>query len=219
MPKFNLIIKKHEEFGDLGVAIEGQERDYFEPALSGLTLAHDIIEHPTKAHDDGYVDEYMALGGVLAGRIEHGWMTSYGTVINLYTLKNDVEGLVYEALMRDDNPCVVPCNTRIRNKDLYDDLYSTVRDGVLCAYREVDEEEDISFEEVNKLAKNITGWICKGHQLFRKRFSNTFTVATYLYDKIAEKVGNWRKGAEEYAEAELHVNFTTMSVYLEEKWG
>lgn len=66
--KYRLQIKEHEEYGDLGAIILGpRSRSYHDP-FSGLTIAHDILEHPTKIHPDPFIDELLALGGIIAGR-------------------------------------------------------------------------------------------------------------------------------------------------------
>jgi hypothetical protein len=215
MTKFNLVVRDHFDFGSLGVVIENNHRDYFEPAIDGSVVAHDIIEHPKTPHSDGFIDEYIALGGVFAGRICCGWYTPEGRNLDIQDIESDIQSLVYNAICLGNDICVEECKSTLKDKKLVKNIRKAVENGVIEGYSDASDGEDTPAEYLEKI-DSITGWICKGIQLFNKRFKNTFDVSTYVFNRITFVVDEWMKTANEYDRAVLNVNFTTCEVYLNE---
>lgn len=197
---FHLTIAEHPEYGELGIKIKGGlGRDYFEPALSGITLAHDLLEHPATGHINGFADEFMALGAIVAGRIEMGWWHSNGRALNVRDLASDVASLVAYC------DWLPPCNSRIRDREVVDSMRQAIRDGV-------EEAEMIDLPD----AEHILGWMCKGHQFFRRRFAHldTYGISNHLFNRISTQADNWLNGAEEGDEATLRLDLTRYSAEI-----
>jgi hypothetical protein len=219
MPCYHLEIREHEEFGLNGIWYNSG-RDYFQPATSGQQFAHDILEHPVKAHVNGYIDELMALGGVLAGRIYSGWHNKYRQ-INEEDLRSDIYSLASSALMSQEKLTPKSCNSYLQDSSMMQEIRSFVIKGLKEATNEYYEEEENppKYDDVFDI-DSIVGWICKGYQLFKKRFSDhdMYNLSVYLFNEIAEKSDNFLKGSELGQTAKLYVNFTTMEVRLEEDY-
>lgn len=191
---FHLTIAEHPDYGELGIKIKGGlGRDYFEPALSGLTLAHDLLEHPATGHINGFADEFMALGAIVAGRIEMGWHSRNGRTLKVRDLASDVASLVAYC------DWLPPCNSRIRSGGNLDVMRQAIRNGI-------EEAQIIDPPD----AEHILGWMCKGHQLFRRRFAHLdiYEISTHLFNTISRQADAWLKGAEERDEATLRLDLT-----------
>lgn len=220
MPKFNLKIEEHQDFGGLGISFSNG-RDYFEPALTGLQVAHDILEHTVTPHPNGYIDEFMAIGAVLAGRVENGYINEYGRIISVKDIQSDVYSLAIDALNTEYSLCPKSCSNYLKDSDLMSEIRTFVRKGLLEA---VNEYEDVEYNYLQMKSKynfdvdSIVGWICKGYQLFKKRFPDTNGTSIHLFNKISKVCDDWLKYAEEGYEAELYINFTTFDVKLSGDW-
>jgi hypothetical protein len=219
MKTFKLTAREHEEYGGLGIYIK-TGRDYFQPALGGLQLAHDILEHPTTPHPNGYIDELMAIGGLLAGRITHRWTTNQGRTIDVKDIISDISSLTTSSLHGDEPFCPKKCSARLRTPEDLHFIRKAVTDGLKEG---IEEYEQQSYDKLpdhhNFNVESIVGWICKGHQLFRRRFAgNTFDVSTYLFDRIASISDEWIKLAKEGETATLRVDFSGVSANLETEY-
>jgi hypothetical protein len=216
MKKFSLTIMEHEEHGELGITINNG-RDYFEPALNGLVVAHDILEHPVTPHVNGYIDELMALGGTLAGRVYSGWSSKSGRRIDYDDIKSDTESLVENALMMDEKLCPKVSTNYLQSSKMMNEIRSFVKEGILNA---INESGDMVYQDLPKRHNfdidSICGWICKGYQLFNKRFYrlDKHTLSTYFFDKISLTCENWRRRASEYETATLSLDFSSYDVKL-----
>ena len=220
--RFHLAIAEHEEFGGNGIIIKSQSRQYFNPALSGLILAHDLLEHPVTPHRDGYVDELMALGAIIAGRIDYGWINlnnrySYG--LTLKNLISDISSLCQSSFLEKGDFKVEKCKSYIQDKDLMSEIRTTVREGILEAINEnSDEVYTYIPEEYDIDIDSIAGHIAKGYQVFRRRF-NDLDNFIYLFDEISKQADKFMKLSEVGQEAILTVDFKNSIVYLEEFYG
>lgn len=225
MKTYNLVIAEHEEYGALGVAIQGglNGRDYFEPATSGLQFAHDLIEHAVNPHNCGYVDELMAFGGIIAGRVENGWLDSRNQYIRVQDIEHDMYGLVsYDP---DRNLQNVPqCKHKLQNESLMREIESFIRKGILSALKDDGDFDDNSPELASEFAnydiESLVGWVVKGYQLWNKRFINVcnYEVSVTMFDEISELVNGFMSEGLEGQTAKLCVEFTTGKVYLESEF-
>jgi hypothetical protein len=219
MPRFDLKIKEDTEYGTLGI-IFNSGRKYFRPS-TGLTLAHDILEHTITPHPFGCIDELLAIGSVLAGRIEHGWCHGGYKRIDTEWLSGDIYSLAQGAMLNEESLTPKACKSYLQDSGLMHEIKAFVRKGLIQHLME--EEDDVikhkTSPELYYDIDSIVGWICKGYQLFRKRFpKNRYDISTYLFDKIKDVGDNWLKYAEEGQRAKLYVNFTTFDVRLEEEF-
>lgn len=219
MKRFQLVVREHQEHGGYGIVIENSGRDYFEPAPEGAVIAHDILEHPVRPHSCGFTDELMALGGILAGRIKHGWARPDGyRGISYEDLESDIHHLAVASVYENNVFAVLPCNSRLRDSDLMVEIRASVRNGLIEAVSELEDNDcsDLPAEYAFDI-DSITGHIARGHQLFKKRFPDTYS-AVYLFDKISKTCERWLKGAEEWQTAELLVDFGQLDARLIETW-
>lgn len=216
MKKFHLQIQEHQETGDHGISILRSGRDYFDPAFGGFQLAHDILEHPATPHPNGYIDELMALGGVIAGRIENGWMGDRGQTP---TIRGDIHADIYSLAMAaysaNDDLCPKTSTRTVRDGELLAKIRQAVEEGLEDAREELEPGELSPDADTD----SIVGWICEGYHRYKKRFgSNTYDISTFLFDRIARVCGDWEKGAELGYTATLRVDFTRLDVRLEPEY-
>ena len=214
MKKFHLQIREHQETGEPGIFIIRGGRDYFDPAFGGLQLAHDILEHPDTPHVNGYIDEFMALGGVIAGRIENGWTGDRGRRGSIDgDIRSDIYSLATAAYHAGDDLCPQTSTRTVQDSELLAEIRQAVVGGLRDAGDEFAQWEDFI---PNIDTESIVGWICEGYRRYKKRFgNNTYDVSTYLFDKIASECDEWFKGAELGYTATLRVDLTRLGVWLE----
>lgn len=189
MKVYPFSLREHEAHGGLGLVFKGS-RSYFDPAISGLQCAHDILEHPVTPHPDQYIDEYMALGGVIAGRLENYYSNRFGKTLDFRDIQSDIYSLTQSCMSENIDFCNKLCNISLRDKSVVQEIYKTVKSGLKDAVGEWTElkgkELEERLDEYDFQATQITGWICKGYSLFRRRFArlDLYTVSTHLFEKI-----------------------------------
>lgn len=217
MKKFHLQIREHQKTGDRGISIVRGGRDYFDPAYGGIQLAHDILEHPATPHANGYIDEFMALGGVIAGRIESGWISERGRRASIDgDIRSDICSLATAAYHANEDLCPKTSTRTVRDSELLDEIRQAVVRGLEDAREEFAQGEDFNPDTD---ADSIVGWICEGYSRYKKRFgSNIYDVSNYLFDKITVVCHNWANGAELGYTATLRVDFNRLDVRLEPEY-
>ena len=207
--RYKLSIKEHPEFGYNGLVIEGM-RDYFDPA-TGLQIAHDILEHPTKAHYCGWCDELMALGGMIYLRMENGYSANKyrqmgvdDILPDLYNLAQSYEGKKFV--------------------DEYSGSVSVKNDWVMETIQEVITKlpkyyQDETDETLDFNPDNVKSWIVKGYQLAAKRFNglDSYTLAYGLFDEIKDKCDQWLSHSEQWQTAYLYVSLSEYTCKIVEK--
>lgn len=218
MKKYSITIQEHQEFGELGIVVD-TGRNYFEPGVDGLVAAHDILEHTVKPHSCGYTDELMAIGGYIAGRVENSYRSFGYREARLDDVRSDINSLFRAALNEDgeDNAFndVEKCNSYLQDEYIMNEIKKEVKNGIMEAY---DEWTDGEFEgqQIDQYdIDSIVGWICKGYQLFKKRFINV--NVNYLFDSIRKECDAFLSNGFEGQSATLYVNFTSGDVYVK-KW-
>jgi hypothetical protein len=220
MKKYSLTIKEHEEYGFLGIVVD-TGRDYFEPGVDGLLAAHDILEHTVKPHSCGFTDELMALGGYIAGRVETGYISRNYRSDSIDNISSDIQSLFTSALNEDgdDNvfKTIEKCNSYLKDSYIMGKLKSNVRDGIIEALDEWVDGGYIGDRIDDYDMDSIIGWICKGYQLFKKRFSGIPDYC-WLFTSIRTSVDNFLKYGIEGQSATLYVDFTSGRVFIEEEY-
>jgi hypothetical protein len=201
--KYLLEVREHTEYGEKGLIIKNIGRDHFDP-LNGQVIAHDVIEHPVKAHPNCYVDEFMALGAIVGGRIENGYLqgTRY---LSFYDITADITQLAVSSFHSGYN-LVLPCNSGLRDIEITADIRSAVRKGLASVSDEIEE----SYNFTDNTVDYITGWICKGYSLFKKRFKGLqiYEICNYLFNTIKEECDLFLKSTEIGDQAILNVIFS-----------
>lgn len=221
MKSYKVKVREHEEYGGLGLVID-TGRDYFEPALSGLICAHDILEHPATPHPNGYVDELMALGGVIAGRINSGWRNKYGRLISFTDIRSDVSSLIIADLHSCSSEMQhIPAIKRyIQNSDfmsyLREEVREGIKEGVADFFCDWEKYEEIKTRKLYNLSY-ITAWIVTGYRAWKRRFEQygDYSIAVTLFDSIAKQCDWFIKTGEEYDEGVLHVDFESATAWIE----
>lgn len=224
MKTYKVKLREHEEYGGLGLVVD-TGRDYFEPAMAGYTCAHDILEHPATPHPNGYIDELMALGGVIAGRISSGWRNEYGRQISFTDIRSDVKSLII-ADLHSCSPEMqqIPAIKRyIQDSDFMSDLREEVREGIKEGVAESFCDENQK-EEIRKLynPSYITAWIVTGYRAWKRRFEqygDDYSIAVTLFNSVARQCDQFIKTSEEYDEGVLHVDFKSATAWIDrEEW-
>jgi len=225
MTTYRLEVKEHFETGSLGISFVGglNGRDYFEPGLTGEQIAHDILEHPAAPHPNGIIDELLALGGFLAGRIEHGYMNRGGRRLSAGDLRSDLAYMARHCLTNSEPFCFRPCRSFLRDSEMMAEIEKSVRGGLKEAWEEYLDQShgyaDNYKKEIDDLfdVQSTVGWICKGVQLFRKRFSSVslFDISDYLFPTIAKECDRWlMDDAQVGDQAKLFVDISGMRAEL-----
>jgi hypothetical protein len=220
METFKVTVREHEEYGELGLVID-TGRGYFEPAMGGIQCAHDILEHPAKPHPNGYIDELMALGGVLAGRIKSGWRAPYGRMADFDDIVSDISRLI-ECGHYNNELGNLPYRRRyIQDSDYMSELRGVVESGIKSGLEEFygdDGESEIPQAKDGYCITTITSWIVEGYRAYEKRFQNhdNYKISVRLFNIIAEVCDTLIKDSEEYMEAKLHVDFNKCNAWIED---
>jgi hypothetical protein len=219
--KYSLTIKEHEEYGGLGIVVD-TGRNYFEPGMDGLVVAHDILEHTVTPHSCGYTDELMAVGGYIAGRVACAYSSLGYRPASIDNVSGDISSLLLAALNEDgdDNALarIDKCNSFLQDEFIMKDLKKEVKKGIIEALDEWSDgeygEERLADYDIN----SIIGWICKGYQLFNKRFSYGLRTYVYriLFDSIKMKSDRFLRDGYEGQTATLFVNFSSGLVFIKD---
>jgi hypothetical protein len=201
--KYLLEVRENPEYGKNGLIIKNIGRDHFDP-LNGQVIAHDVIEHPVKAHSNCYIDEFMALGAIVGGRIENGYLTAKHRYLSFYDITSDITQLAVSSFYSGYN-LVLPCNSRLRDIEITANIRSAVRKGLASVSDEIE-----SYTFTDNTVDYITGWICKGYSLFKKRFQGLqiYDICNHLFDTIKEECDLFLKSTEIGDQAILNVTFS-----------
>jgi hypothetical protein len=221
MKTYSLTVAEHQEYGDLGIVVD-TGRDYFEPGVDGLVVAHDILEHTVTPHHCGYTDELMAVGGYIAGRVACTYSARSYQPASIDDVSNDIQSLLAAALNKDGDDNVFTkidkCNSYLQDEWIMDQLKKEVKKGIIEAVSEWTDGEFEAWRIDQYDINSIVGWICKGHQAFNRRFSYTLRTYGYrsLFDSIRNESDRFLRNAIEGQTATLHVDFSSGLVYIEE---
>jgi hypothetical protein len=212
MKVYRLKVKEHEEYG-LGLVVD-VGRPYFEP-LQGLSIAHDVLEHTIKPHPNPYIDELMALGGLIAGRVETGWCSQYGRWSRVSDIAADVEVLASGCINSGKYLEWGGCKAHLlHNTHLKDDIRDAVLKGIKDAEYECEESIDCDID-------STTAWIIKGYQAYKKRFRRlgNYGVANTIFNSIATCCDNLLKQANDGETYSLHVDFKGYNAFITNDYG
>lgn len=195
--KYKLKICQNEQ--NIGAIITSpRSREYHDPVL-GLGIAHDIIEHPTKSHPDPYIDELMAIGGTIAGRLRNTYTR------NWYNIQSEIAGLIYQNPESFTYNTLYPNKATLKNKDIVELINKSVSIAIVNA-----------IPTGNVDAALIESWICEGFSRFNKRFNSysVYDITNSVFNLIRYEVDKWVKYSEEGDTADLFVDFKKYSVKL-----
>jgi hypothetical protein len=189
--------------------------------------AHDILEHPLKEHPNGYIDELMAVGGILAGRIDAGWRSTWGRTIDHRDLISDISSLIDNGHSEGMLTGLTPRKRYIQDEDFMSEIREIVTEGIKNGLEEHYDEKISSQVKARRQydVGTLTAWVIEGYRAYKKRFRNydNYSISVRLFNEIAEVCDKFLKGAEEeYQEGTLHVDFTGYRAWIvreeEEYW-
>jgi hypothetical protein len=204
-------------------------RDYFEPIARGeyFLVSHDIIEHTEVPHPDNAIDELMAIGAMLAGRLSFcmpykKWVKdrSYLSIEKYpdFLRSNSIRkiGRYLTAVLGerlDLNLLSEVCDQNYTREASFGEVYSSIESG-LAKYLESHQvtKDSVVPESYFHNIKNITNWIHHGGNLFHKRFSKPAEVSNIVFDKIQKRVEYWH--CNYGGDGLLCVDFDTLRVNL-----
>jgi hypothetical protein len=210
--KYRLQIKEHEEIGlPMAIILGSRSRSYHDPVM-GTGIAHDILEHPTKIHPDPFIDELLALGGIIAGRYQNTYnMRITGLKNVLYALMDQAP----ESFMMNSS---YPNNKTLKNKERFEEIRTIVSEAIQELNENSSSDEDefhqLYLKQINEPL--IVSWMCEGYSRFKKRFRcyDLYDISNYMFDSIEHKLDQWIQWAELEDTADLYVNFNRYGVYL-----
>jgi hypothetical protein len=208
---YNLQVQEHPEYGDLGV-VSPQLQNHFDPAM-GMGLAHDILEH-ISAHDNPYVDEFLALGAFIHVRVEQGF---YNRGFDWDSLGYVVQNLLQSHYWQDGD--LIPYCNEVFEEDYYrEEIESQVEKGL----KRFVEEEEIEDQDLIPSIAQIANWILLGYEKAVGHYSeqniDAYTLCYAVFRQIQAQVDQWLKGAEEGDQATLTVDFDEYEVKLDEHY-
>lgn len=199
---------EREEYGGLGV-VANTNRPYFDP-FDGLVVAHDIIEHTVKPFPSATIDEFLAIGGMIAGRLENGWFNPRsGRRFNYENVVAEVSRIATDCINNGDSFCEIACRVHLKNKKIEEQIGEAVRAGIKEAEYETEESLDCN-------AESVIAWICRGHQAYRKRFErlDNCSIANHLFDSITTCCNQLIEREVEGHVDFLHVDFSGYNCFL-----
>lgn len=191
---YTFIVAKHEEYGTLGF------RPSWYPAgdpLSGMAVAHDILEHFPK--DTGTAEEeYQALGAALFIRGDSGYFGHNRG--NRSPEENTAADL---PMIWSIQSYVKPC---LLSRD--QDLMTRTRNVITHFKKELEYMEQADNPDEEDL-EHIARWIAKGYQRAKKRYGTTRNenIAWGLFQPIEEQADTALKHAEEGMVLTVRVDF------------
>ncbi|MFN5920173.1 MAG: hypothetical protein ACK45I_02615 [Bacteroidota bacterium] len=217
--KYQLEIQEHEDSGDFGIVITNVRHPYFEPAVSGLTLAHDIVEHPFTPHQDGIADELQALAGLYWVRYLTRWQNDrlhfepLGKESFVFEIPRLIEPFLYHSA-----PAIPECELRyVRDSDFSRFMDNVIAEGIELTKREHDDAEEMIDNMSDDIKIHFKRWMCAGYQKIRSRFPNRY-FALEVFDQIRQVSDTWLNNCEVAGQrAELEVIISREFVRLEEE--
>lgn len=217
--KYQLEIQEHEDSGDFGIVITNVRHPYFEPAVSGLTLAHDIVEHPFTPHQDGIADELQALAGLYWVRYLTRWQNDrlhfepLGKESFVFEIPRLIEPFLYHSA-----PAIPECELRyVRDSDFSRFMDNVIAEGIELTKREHDDAEEMIDNMSDDIKIHFKRWMCVGYQKIRSRFPNNY-FALEVFNQIKDVSDRWLHNCEFAGQkAELEVIISREFAWLTEQ--
>jgi|SRR5689334_9497539 len=215
--RFKLTAKENRNTGEIGWTDSRIPRgsDVFEPVQSGLTLAHDCLEH---AAFGSVADEIEAHGAMYRIRYEGGWSGSYGYTLNLEAFANEWDNLLRGLMMESYLP--VPPKTQRLDDAIEEDISTIIEQGQAYCVRNViaedpDRDED-SRRNLARLADVFRAYFRRGYRKAGQRFKGLASCEiASLFSELESAFEHWTPEYEGQALA-VTVNLQTQSVSISE---
>lgn len=215
--RFKLRAAENFNTGEMGWQDSRMPRgsDIFEPVSSGLTLAHDIIEH---AAFGSVADEIEAHGAMYRIRYEGGWCGQYGFTLNIEAFAAEWQNLLNGLMMESYLP--VPPKTRPLDETIEDDISSIIEQGKAYCIRNViaedpDRDQD-SRDCLERLAGVFRAHFRIGYRKAGQRFKGLESCEIAALFSTLESEFEHHEPEYEGQEIAVTVNLRTQNVRIEE---
>ena len=197
------ICEEHEEFGGLGWRPENIPNA---DPLSGMTVAHDCMEH-FKSDNGGLEAELMAFGASLHVREAGGWYynqpNSQGAA---YNMSGEIAEFMLKIKLGEEYLMTAP-----RTYALSDGMEDTVQEVILMAKKSFREEYEDEEELNSRTIKTFIDWLRIGYRKAIKRYGDASPYSlSYIFSQIADEADKHLKYAEGFGE-KLIVSFCPRS--------
>lgn len=184
-----------EESGEMGLTIVGTpalDGQLF-VAMSGILIAHDIVEHMDFKQIGGAAEELLAMGAAWYVRGRHGDVVRSPNVNSAEQhIASDVGYQCWYAYMRQDSEWDLPVPM-----DGSRDIDHALPEIFRHAMKEMIETEEIQHGDVYRYFTGAKRFMRKGYDLARERYHDT-QIGNRLFWNIAEAVDSYIKYNELY---------------------
>lgn len=211
----SFVLEEHREYGEKGWRPKNQPT--FDP-LSGMTVAHDILEHFADSSDSAD-DEFQALGAALfvrglGGYWQHSWSSPGANV------GSDLVSIMRH-IVENETTFHEPPNTSRLGKD-EDQVEGWIVEALVDALNELKAEtggEPEFMREANALKTKVAGWLRVGFRRAVKRYAKFgkrggALQATAMFREIEQKADHALKVGEigDELQVEASIERGTVSV-------
>lgn len=199
-------IKRHEEYGNVGLAPRWMSADQRDP-LTGMGVAHDILEHGS---DDRV--EWQGLGGAIFVRGETGYFSRDGrrNTDPVENIASDFTQLFHYWCGKE---LPSPGKTRPLAESWAEQMVCDVVDRGAGLVRSEYGRDDYHAKNVRQFCSEankeaMRGWLRRGYRAAAKRWKNVGSGMLYeTFCEIEEAVDVFLKHAEGYEGHECTIDF------------
>lgn len=207
MKTYTFSVKMHEEYGTLGYAPTWYPNG---DPLSGMAVAHDILEH--FPHDPGDAEgEFQAFGAGLFIRGDTGYFGRNGNMVPAEEHLASEIGMVWGYHTgRDNRTTLRPCGVM-----KYHETMDQCRKIALLGMGDfVERGEPIPSEKNIEL---IARWIARGYKRASIRYAkhDAYEIAYQLFEPIETQADALLKHADEGMVLTVHVDLSHLKVALD----
>jgi hypothetical protein len=204
--------KEHEDFGEFGWEMDGAG-PAFGPIFSGITFAHDILEHEKI---ECVEDEFCAIGSMYWLRYLSGYVDSSNQYARPLTLEIMAEEFVqhYYGFFQEGGLFQGAIRTKKLDKDTEDDLAYIVQHGGKSILDEVG--DDANRDAIKQIKQIYPGYFRRGFRRAEKLYKDRNRTC----DLFTELSSRFRllKHQEEGGELEVVIDLDNYKIEIKEWW-
>lgn len=215
--RFKLTAKENRNTGEMGWCDSRIPRgsDVFEPVSSGLTLAHDCLEHMAF---DSVADEIEAHGAMYWARYEGGWSGSYGFTLSVQAFAEEWQNLLQGLMMEGYLPSAP--KTRPLDENVEEDISSIIEQGrAYCIRNEVSEcqrPDSDGRADLERLADVFRAYFRRGYRKAVRRYKGLAACEVAALFSSLESAFEYHEPEFEGQELAVTVNLKMQRVTIEE---
>lgn len=215
--RFKLTAKENQSTGEIGWTDSRIPRnsDAFEPVLSGLTLAHDCLEHFAFG---SVADEIEAHGAMYRIRYEGGWSGSYGHTLSIPAFAQEWTNLLMGLGQEPYLP--TPPRTLALDEAIEEDISNIIAWGTTYVIEnELNQDQDADQDRrhnLQRIADVFRAYFRRGYRKAGQRFKGLASCEiAALFSSLESEFEHY---SPEYEGQELAVtvNLRTQRISIEE---